>query len=162
MDIEEQDFTKSLLRILDYVLLTEEMALSKGYFAALSVAELHTLDAIGPYGDRSMSETATILGVTTGTLSVAVDRLVKKEYVQRRRDENDRRVVRICLTRSGKLAYRMHGKFYTLLVKRLMEPLDMQQQMLLKNMIRDIDSFMIDQYSKYKQQEIEQVNKKED
>ena len=162
MDIEEQDFTKSLLRILDYVLLTEEVALSKGYFADLSVAELHTLDAIGPYGDRSMSETAAILGVTTGTLSVAVDRLVKKEYIQRRRDETDRRVVRICLTRSGKLAYRMHGKFYTLLVRRLMGSLNDEQQMLLKNMVRDIDLFMIEQYSKYKQQEIDKEISKED
>ena len=162
MDIEEQDFTKSLLRILDYVLLTEEVALSKGYFADLSVAELHTLDAIGPYGDRSMSETAAILGVTTGTLSVAVDRLVKKEYIQRRRDEIDRRVVRICLTRSGKLAYRMHGKFYTLLVRRLMGSLNDEQQMLLKNMVRDIDLFMIEQYSKYKQQEIDKEIRKEE
>jgi len=162
LDIEEQDFTKSLLRILDYVLLTEEVALSKGYFADLSVAELHTLDAIGPYGDRSMSETAAILGVTTGTLSVAVDRLVKKEYIQRRRDETDRRVVRICLTRSGKLAYRMHGKFYTLLVRRLMGSLNDEQQMLLKNMVRDIDLFMIEQYSKYKQQEIDKEIRKEE
>ena len=49
MEPLEKDFAESLLSIFDNVLLTEEMALSKGYFSDLSVAELHTINAIGPY-----------------------------------------------------------------------------------------------------------------
>ena len=152
MNTAEQDFAKSLIRIFDNVLLTEEVALSKGYFADLSIAELHTLDAIGPYEERTMGETASILGITVGTLSVATDRLVKKGYLVRRRDEKDRRVVRIALTHKGKLAYRMHGKFHTLLVRRIMEPLDEDKQVLLAKMVRDIDEFIYEQYQKYEQQ----------
>ena len=149
MNTAEHDFADSLLRIFDNVLLTEEKALSKGFFADLSIAELHTLEAIGPYEARAMSETATRLGITTGTLTVAVDRLVKKGYVERNRDTKDRRVVRIHLTRHGKLAYRMHSKFHTLLVKRIMEPLDTDKQEILAEMVRNIDRFISEQYRKY-------------
>ena len=159
MNSAEQDFAKSLIRIFDNVLLTEEKALSKGYFADLSIAELHTLDAVGPYEERTMSETAAILGVTIGTLSVAIDRLVKKGYVLRRKDEKDRRVVRVCLTHRGKLAYRMHGKFHTLLVRRIMEPLDEEKQEVLAQMVKDIDAFVAEQYRKYEEQEENKIQK---
>lgn len=149
----DQDFAKSLLRIFDNVLLTEEKALSKGYFSDLSIAELHTLEAIGPYEARTMSETAARLGITTGTLTVAIDRLVRKAYVERYRDLKDRRVVRIRLTRQGKLAYRMHAKFHTLLVKRLLDPLGEQEKERLIRLVRDIDEFIAEQYHKYSEEE---------
>ena len=154
MNTAEHDFAESLLHIFDNVLITEEKALSKGYFADLSIAELHTLDAIGPYEARAMSETAIRLGITTGTLTVAVDRLVRKGYVERNRDTKDRRVVRIHLTRRGKLAFRMHGKFHTLLVRRIMEPLDAERQEILAEMIRNIDQFVSEQYRKYSDEDI--------
>jgi DNA-binding MarR family transcriptional regulator len=149
MDSTEQDFAESLLRIFDNVLLTEGMALSKGYFSDLSIAELHTLNAIGPYEARTMTETANILGITIGTLTVAIDRLVKKKYVERNRDTKDRRIVRISLTRQGKLAYRMHSKFHRVLVKRIMDPLSEEEQKILTKTIQEIDGFVEEQYKKY-------------
>ena len=154
MNTKEEDFSISLLRIFDNIVLTEEKALSKGYFSDLSISELHTLDAIGPYEDRTMTETAVLLGVTMGTLSVAVDRLVKKGFIQRQRDERDRRIVRISLTRRGKLAYRMHGKFRTLLVRRIMEPLADEQKELLVHTVRNVDAFVEEQYQKYEEQDL--------
>lgn len=149
MDDTERAFADSLLHIFDNVLLTEEKALSKGYFSNLSLAELHTLEAIGPYEARAMSETAASLKITTGTLTVAVDRLVRKGYVERHRDEKDRRVVRIRLTRKGKLAFRMHAKFHTLLVRRLLDPLDDNEKKILMRLVQNIDEFVEEQYHKY-------------
>ncbi|MBP5492875.1 MAG: MarR family transcriptional regulator [Clostridiales bacterium] len=149
MDQIEQDFAESLLHIFDNVLLTEGMALSKGYFSDLSIAELHTLNAIGPYEARTMTETANILGITVGTLTVAIDRLVKKQYVERQRDTKDRRIVRISLTRQGKLAYRMHSKFHRVLVRRIMDPLSEEERKILTRTIVEIDSFVEEQYKKY-------------
>ena len=96
-DIEEM--SESLVRIFENVLLTEEKSLSRGYFSDLSLAEMHTLTAIGPYEAKTMSQTAQSLGITTGTLTVSIDRLVKKGYVIRRRDDRDKRIVRISLTK---------------------------------------------------------------
>lgn len=149
MATNEQDFAESLLHIFDNVLLTEGMALSKGYFSDLSIAELHTINAIGPYEARTMTETANMLGITVGTLTVAIDRLVKKKYVERQRDTKDRRIVRISLTRQGKLAYRMHSKFHRVLVKRIMDPLSEEEQVLLTQMVGRIDNYVEEQYKKY-------------
>ncbi|NLW10548.1 MAG: MarR family transcriptional regulator [Clostridiaceae bacterium] len=145
----DQKVNDLMLDIFDKILVTEEKALSKGYFKDLSVAEMHTLESIGLYDTKTMSETAAALGVTTGTLTVAVDRLVRKGYVKRHRDEHDRRVVRVQLTRQGKLAYRMHHKFHTLLVDRLVEPLDGAQRELFLNTLQSISDFVNEQSRKY-------------
>ncbi len=61
---------------------------------------MHTFEGIGLYGNRTMSETAATLGITTGTLTVAIDGLMRKGYVERR-DQNDRRVVPYSLTKKA-------------------------------------------------------------
>ncbi len=138
-----------LLDIFDKILVTEQRALQKGSFKDLSIAEMHTLEGVGLYDSRTMSETAARLSITTGTLTVAVDKLVRKGYVERVRDEVDRRIVRVSLTRKGKLAYRMHMKFHTLLVERILDPLDPIQQQVLLTVLERISTFVGDQYRRY-------------
>ncbi len=149
MRAEEAELSERLVRIYENVLLTEEQALSKGYFSDLSNVEMHTLDAIGPYEARTMTETANDLGVTTGTLTVAIDRLVKKGYVVRKRDESDRRIVRISLTKNGKLACRIHSKFHTVLAKRILEPYSPEEQKQLIKMVSEIDEYIASQLKRY-------------
>ncbi|MDD3930541.1 MAG: MarR family transcriptional regulator [Eubacteriales bacterium] len=149
MNQYEQEINQLMLEIFNRILVTEEKALSRGEFKDLSVAEMHTLEGIGLYNSRTMSETAAILEITTGTLTVAVDRLVRKGYVARNRDASDRRVVRVCLTRKGKLAYRMHNKFHTLLVDRITEPLSTEQRDVLLTTLKGIAGFVGEQYRRY-------------
>jgi DNA-binding MarR family transcriptional regulator len=149
MNEYETRVNKLLLDIFVKILVTEEKALRIGSFRDLSVAEMHTLEGIGLYGSRTMSETAATLGITTGTLTVAIDRLVRKNYVDRNRDPADRRVVRIELTHKGKLAYRMHNKFHTLLVDRLTGPLSDGQQQTLLDTLQGIADFINEQYQRY-------------
>lgn len=145
----EQQMAENLVSIFEKVLVAEEKSLQKGYFSNLSLAEMHTLDAIGPYEARTMTETAQILGITVGTLTVSVDRLVKKGFVARRRDEEDRRVVRISLTRDGKLAARMHGKFHKVLAKHILEPYTDEEQELLLSLVKEVDEYLNTQVARY-------------
>jgi len=145
----EQRMAESLVSIFENVLVAEEKSLRQGYFSNLSLAEMHTLDAIGPYESRTMTETAQILGITVGTLTVSVDRLVKKGFVKRERDPGDRRYVRISLTRDGKLAARMHGKFHKVLAKHILEPYSEDEQELLVNLVSEVDDFMKTQVKRY-------------
>ncbi|MBR6484370.1 MAG: MarR family transcriptional regulator [Clostridiales bacterium] len=149
MKIDEQEMADCLVRILENVILTEEKSIRQGYFSDLSIAEMHTLDAIGPYEARTMTETASSLGITTGTLTVSIDRLVKKGYVTRKRDENDRRIVRISLTREGKIASRMHGKFHNVLARHILEPYSDEEKDVLMRLVNDIDHYLEAQVKKY-------------
>jgi len=145
----QEHLSEDLVRIFENVILTEEKSLQQGYFSDLSISEMHTLTAIGPYEARTMTNTAADLGITTGTLTVAIDRLVKKGYVERKRDEQDKRVVRISLTRNGKLACRMHGKFHRVLAKHILEPYDESEQELLIKLVDEIDEFIASQLKRY-------------
>lgn len=153
MTEQEMEMADCLVRIFENVIITEEMSLQKGYFPELSLAEMHTLDAIGPYEARTMTETASILGITTGTLTVAIERLVRKGFVERKRDDKDRRIVRVSLTREGKVACRMHGKYHRVLAKRALEPCNEEEAKLLLRMVHDVDEFLAFQAKKYNERE---------
>ena len=47
---DEEIMSEALVRIFENVVLTEEKSLQAGYFSNLSIAEMHTLTAMGPYG----------------------------------------------------------------------------------------------------------------
>lgn len=88
-----------LVELFNDVLQIEEQSLKDGPISDLSITEIHTLEAIGMYDQKSMSEVAQNLKITVGTLTTAINKLIKKEYVERKRIEEDRRVVLIKLTK---------------------------------------------------------------
>lgn len=149
----DRDFRKLFLEIIDLIALTEEEALMQGRFKNLSRSEMRTLQSIGLYETRSMGETAQILGVTTGTLTVQVERLVRKGYVKRQRRAEDRRVVELSLTREGKLACRMHNKYNRLLISYVLEPLEEDEKKLLYGSLEKVDRYLKEKYRHYKESE---------
>lgn len=78
----------------------------------LSPAQMHTIEVIGHQGDIRMKELAERLGITTGTLTIAVDRLEKQGLVLRQPNENDRRSYWIVLTDKGKKMFEEHHRFH--------------------------------------------------
>ncbi len=84
-----------LVRLFADVLDIEEKCLKIGEFSDLSISEMHVIDNIGVNRERTMSDTAKDLRITSGTLTTAVDNLIKKGYVARERSVEDRRVVKI-------------------------------------------------------------------
>ena len=124
-----------LVNIFNDILLIEQSALQKGKFSDLSVTEIHTIAAIGMYDPRNMSEVASDLKITVGTLTSAANRLINKGYVDRKRIVEDRRVVQIQLTKRGKLAYRIHEKFHNDMVKSTIDGLtDMEEKIIIKSL----------------------------
>jgi len=146
---DEEIMSEALVRIFENVVLTEEKSLQAGYFSNLSIAEMHTLTAIGPYEARTMTTTAEDLGITTGTLTVAIDRLVRKGYVIRKRDTRDKRVVRISLTRSGKLACRMNSKFHRVLAKHILGGYGAEDREHLLCLVNEVDKYIEQQLRRY-------------
>ena len=67
----------------------------------LTLIEINTIIVIGRDNMKSMSEIANTLGVSFGTPTVTIDRLITKDYVVRIRDEEDRRQVFVKLSEKG-------------------------------------------------------------
>jgi len=67
----------------------------------LTLIEIKTIVVIGYEETKSMSQIAKRLGVTSGTPTVTIDRLIEKGYVERIRDVEDRRQVFVTLSERG-------------------------------------------------------------
>jgi DNA-binding MarR family transcriptional regulator len=111
---------KMLVEVYDDVNHIEEYSIKSGVFSDLSITEIHTIEAVGLYGAKTMSEITAELEITMGTLTTAIDKLIKKGYVERSRSNSDRRIVNVNLTKKGKLAYRIHEKFHFDMVESVM------------------------------------------
>ena len=75
----------------------EQKAIITSEYRELTNNDMHVIEAIGIEEPKNMSTIARKLSVTVGTLTISMNSLVKKGYVVRRRSEEDRRVVVICL-----------------------------------------------------------------
>jgi len=120
----DYDKTKSLKMVINNLLVDvfndiltiEETALKNGPFSDVTITEVHTVEAVGMYIKKTMGEVAKALHITVGTLTVSIGNLVKKGYVERFRNDIDRRVVKVGLTKKGRLLYRIHQHFHDQMV----------------------------------------------
>lgn len=135
-----------LVRLFADVLDVEEKCLKTGDFSDLSINEMHVIDNIGINRERTMSDTAKDLRITSGTLTTAVDNLIKKGYVERERSLEDRRVVKIKLTEKGVAAYHSHEDFHKDLVISALQQLDTTEEALLIKVLSNIDIFFKNKY----------------
>ena len=59
--------------------------------SGLSTHQMHTIEIVGHSGSLRMKDLAQKMGVTTGTLTVMVDRLEQQDILHRQAHETDRR-----------------------------------------------------------------------
>ena len=135
-----------LVQLFNDILQIEEKSLKEGIISDLSITEIHTIEAIGMYAEKSMSEVAQILKITVGTLTTAINKLIKKEYVERKRIEEDRRVVLVKLTKKGKLAYRIREKFHHDMVNTAIDGLSEEEEEVLISSLDKINKFFKEKY----------------
>ena len=108
----------------------EEKAVITEEFKNISNKELHIIDAIGTGSPKNMSSIAKALNITVGTLTIAINSLLKKGYVIRRRGEQDRRIVYISLDK-GKEAFDHHSQFHRAMLEDVLSRLDEEEERLL-------------------------------
>lgn len=125
----------------------EKNALKTGPLNDLTINELHAIEAIGLEG-RTMTEAAKKLNVTVGTLTTMVNHLVKKEYVERVSSEEDRRIVKLVLTKKGKYAYRIHDRFHYVMIKNMLVDVDESDYEVLIRALGALDRFVKETYEK--------------
>lgn len=150
MDNKVMEINKLLVEVYDDIGKIEQESLKQGEFKDLSISEIHTIEAIGMYEEKTMSEVAAKLEITTGTLTTAIDKLIKKGYVERNRNETDRRIVNIRLTKRGKLAYRIHEKFHNDMVKRVIDGFSEHEEEILISGLNKLNDYLKETNEKIK------------
>lgn len=124
-----------LVSLMNSVLKVEEQALKESTNVDLSITEIHTLEAIGIGKLKTMTQVAGSLKISVSTLTVAINRLVKKGYVDRCRIPEDRRIVKIGLTDAGISVVEEHQAFHTNMIKDITANMtDPEIDMILKSL----------------------------
>lgn len=101
-----------LVNLINEIWELEGKAIITGEFKDITNKDMHVIEAIGLGDGNNMSTVAKKLNITVGSLTTAMNSLVKKKYVERYRTEEDRRVVYVKLTEKGVKAYRHHEDYH--------------------------------------------------
>lgn len=125
----------------------EDESIYKSEFDDISRAEIHTITAIGTGRPKTMTHVANILEINVSSLTTAINKLVKKGYVQRLRDDKDRRIVKIGLTDKGIAAVEEHDSFMENMVKDAVSIIPSDKQQYFVSAIENINSFFMAQSS---------------
>ena len=142
MNRAEKSINHMLVRLFNDILDIEERALTTGEFSDASVREMHVLEATGASGEEnSMSAIAARLGITVGSLTVAVTTLERKGYLTRVRAVEDKRIVRVSLTPKGEAANEHHARFHEEMVTAVREALSPPQMEVLVEALDHITMF---------------------
>lgn len=100
----------------------------------LSKSELFTLLQVDRNGEIIMSQIADFVNIPMSTATGLIERLVKKGYIERMRNETDRRIVAIRLTDEGKKLIGEVKESVSKLIGTVLEVLTDEEKKLLMNL----------------------------
>lgn len=147
MNQKEQWFSDAFEKIYKSIVWIQEDRLRHSQFNNLSFKELHVINAISMYEQKTASQVAKQLHLTPATLTSTVNRLCNKGYVKRLRQASDRRVIRLSLTRKGRLIYRAHDAFHKAVVKNFVKGLSDEQVAVVEGAMQNLLAFLDRQLS---------------
>jgi DNA-binding MarR family transcriptional regulator len=116
-----ETFNEVLVRLFRDIMDIEQKAIITPEFRNITNNDMHVIEAIGIGAPKNMSAIARELSVTVGTLTIAMNSLVKKGYVVRARGKEDRRIVYISLSDKGRRAYEHHAEFHRQMIDSIKE-----------------------------------------
>ena len=113
---EEKQLFKRLSDSFNYLanltMVIEERMLDKTLVPDLTLSEIHVLEVVNEEAAMPMTKVANKLKITVGSLTTCVNRLVKKEYLSRIRDDVDHRVIKVSTTLKAKKVLKIHDSFH--------------------------------------------------
>ena len=148
-DRYKRELNAFLVEVFNDILKTEEIYVTESC-ADLSVREMHIIEAVCRAVDQGRDNRSSAIAaaqhVTAGTLTVAVNQLEAKGYLERVRDSGDKRSVRLRPTEKGREANRRHTDFHRELVEATVETLTTEETQALARGLSGIAAFIRAKY----------------
>lgn len=132
-----------LVKLFREIITIEERAIKQSQFKDLTANDMHVIEAIGTGEAKNMSTVAKSLSITTGTLTISVNGLVKKGYVERVRSEEDRRVVLVSLSVKGKQAFSTHEGFHNNMIDAIADSLSDEELRVLGKALTNLHGYFM-------------------
>lgn len=140
-----------LVGMFNFILYIEEKNLkSKG--VTLSMNDVHILENIKKASDNSMSHIARRLMITQGTLTTNVAKLIKKGFVVKYKDEDDKRITRLTLTEKANEVLNIHDEFHANMIDKAIGDLNLNENEVLNESLENILAYFREEYSEKAEQ----------
>lgn len=130
-----------------YALLSrlEQATMKKSKRFNLSINEIHLLEVVNkrPTNGMTIGEIALCLSVTPASVTVAVNKLEKKGYVIKTKNELDGRQVYVKLTDKGLHVDRIHKRFHKNLTNNIAKDLTEEEKKVLLISLENINEYLL-------------------
>lgn len=131
MDDKIFKLNKALTETYNLIEKYEDSMIRKSHSLNITVCEIHLIEAIGSSDEtegKSISQIAELLDITLASVTVGVNKLVEKGYVQKLKNPNDGRSVYVTLTKRGSKVNNIHAHFHMKMAKNVLSKLDEEEQ----------------------------------
>lgn len=138
----EEILTEVLSKAYLKIIYNEEKILKDMLGETLSVKEFHTLEVIFSamqMGNNTASSIAGALGITLGTCTINIDRLIAKGLVHKVKKDGDKRVVYIELTEKGLQTHLKHIAMHKKTISSAISRLSMSEKVALMNAVNKLE-----------------------
>ncbi len=141
----KQVINELLVDVFNHILSIEADVL-KSRGVKISMTEVHVLEAIRNVDIPTMGNVAQKLRVTLGTLTTSVNVLVRKNYVNRYRDDADRRKVFLKLTDQALDVLKIHEEFHDEMIDSTFKDLELDKDEALMKSLENISNYFKQRY----------------
>ena len=124
----EEEINRVIVDTYRSILRVEETILKQTDRVDLTIGELHMLESVGKGKDRRRT--------------VAINKLMKKGYVEKVRGEEDARIVYVSLTRMGRKMDSAHRYFHERMVRSIVSGMSEEEQQILYRGVMKLDEFL--------------------
>ena len=144
----DEDFYNKFSHVLrnSYTLFSkvEQNMIAKSKRLNLSISEIHMIEVINrnPIEGKLIGEIASDLMITPSSVTIAVNKLVKKGYAVKMRGLRDGRQTYVKLTQEGKRVDRIHKRFHKSLAKSITNSMTYKEKSLLIDCIDRMNMFL--------------------
>ena len=123
--MEVEELSKTIIEFYEKLSTWEDEVVKD---SGLTTTQNHTIEIVGHEGTIKMRKLAGKLGVTTGTLTVSIDRLEEKALLRRVPHKSDRRSYLIELTDKGREVFKRHHSHHLNLTLEMMTDFSEEEQ----------------------------------
>lgn len=132
------DFLSELLERTYYSVLQIEEHMVKGAKSLnLSIGEIHLIEAIakGKADGKTISKLSEMQNISLPSVTLAINKLVRKGYVIKTKSPQDGRVVNVTLTKRGQKVNNVHQHFHKRMIASVTDALSQEE---LDSMVKGI------------------------
>ena len=143
MDAYADSLNELLVDTYHAIIKVEEEMLKKAGRLDLSIGELHMIEFIAKDKERgkSISEIAQKQDLSLPSVTIAINKLVKKGYVEKVRSREDGRMVFVKATREGVRADAVHQYFHRQMVRGILREIHEEDKDALLRGVHSLNSF---------------------